>query len=126
MKRGRSSATLSHLFSQGLVASTLLVRESNFVDEVNRQLAILKLPQLPKKFSANGNEVVYAIIDGPIGTSLDTPFFSKVTLQNCGKSISAFGYSVSLMHIPESAVHLAAVAAKAAKRKAAKKVRQNK
>lgn len=121
VKRGRSSATLSHLFSQGLVASTLLVRESNFVDEVNRQLAILKLPQLPKKFSANGNEVVYAIIDGPIGTSLDIPFFSKVTLQNCGKSISAFGYSVSLMHIPESAVHLAAVAAKAAKRKAAKK-----
>ena len=61
------------------------------------------------------------IIDGPAGTPLDIPFFSKVTLQNCGKSISAFGYSVSLMHIPESAVHLAAVAARVAKKKAAKK-----
>jgi uncharacterized protein (TIGR04141 family) len=121
VKRGRSSATLSHLFSQGLVASTLLVRESNFVAEVNKQLATLALPQLPNKFSAHGNEVVYAIIDGPAGTPLDLPFFSKVTLQNCGKSISAFGYSVSLMHIPESAVHLAAVAAKVAKKKAAKK-----
>lgn len=121
VKRGRSSATLSHLFSQGLVASTLLVRESNFVAEVNKQLMALALKPLPSKFSARGNEVVFAIIDGPAGTPLDIPFFSKVTLQNCGKSISAFGYSVSLMHIPESAVHLAAVAARVAKKKAAKK-----
>lgn len=121
VKRGRSSATLSHLFSQGLVASTLLVREPSFVTEVNKRLADWPLKLLPSKFSAVGNELVYAIIDGPAGASLDIPFFSKVTLQNCGKSISAFGYSVSLMHIPESAVHLAGVAAKAAKKKAAKK-----
>lgn len=121
VKRGRSSATLSHLFSQGLVASTLLVRENTFVAEVNKQLAPSAGALLPNKFSARGNEIVYAIIDGPAGTSLDIPFFSKVTLQNCSKSISAFGYSVSLMHIPESAVHLATVAAKAAKKKATKK-----
>ena len=121
VKRGRSSANLSHLFSQGLVASTLLVRESNFVAEVNKQLVNLDLPKLPNKFSAIGNEVVFAIIHGPVGTKLDIPFFSKVTLQNCGKSISAFGYSVSLMHIPESDNHIAAVAAKAAEKKAAKK-----
>lgn len=122
VKRGRSSATLSHLFSQGLVASTLLVREGTFVAEVNKQLATLGLPQLPNRFSAHGNEIVYAIIDGPAGTALDIPFFSKVTLQNCAKSISAFGYSVSLMHIPESAAHLAAVAAKVIKKRATKKV----
>lgn len=121
VKRGRSSATLSHLFSQGLVAATLLVRESDFVNEVNKQLPKSSRLPLPPKFSAIGNEVVYAIIDGPAGTPLDIPFFSKVTLQNCSKSISAFGYSVSLMHIPESAVHLAALAAKAAKKRAAKK-----
>lgn len=121
VKRGRSSATLSHLFSQGLVASTLLVRESNFVTEVNKQLTTLRFTPLPNKFSAGGNEVVYAIIDGPAGTPLDIPFFSKVTLQNCGKSLSAFGYSVSLMHIPESAAHLATVATKVARKKAAKK-----
>lgn len=126
VKRGRSSATLSHLFSQGLVASTLLVRESSFVTEVNKRLATLPIKALPSKFLAAGNEVVYAIINGPAGTPLDLPFFSKVTLQNCGKSISAFGYSVSLMHIPESAAHLAAVAAKVAKKKAAKTTRGKK
>ncbi|USE77555.1 TIGR04141 family sporadically distributed protein [Cupriavidus gilardii] len=111
VKRGRSSATLSHLFSQGLVAATLLVREKNFVVEVNKRLADLGLTQLPNQFSARGSKVVYAIFDGPAGTPLDIPFFSKVTLQHCGKSISAFAYAVSLMHIPESAAHLAAVAA---------------
>ncbi len=121
VKRGRSSANLSHLFSQGLVASTLLVRESNFVAEVNKQLEKLGLTLLPNKFSAVGNEVVFAIIHGAAGTKLDIPFFSKVTLQNCGKSISAFGYSVSLMHIPESSNHIAAVAAKAANKKVEKK-----
>lgn len=121
VKRGRGSATLSHLFSQGLVASTLLVREGKFVDAVNKELARLKLRSLPSKFSAHSHEVVYAIIDGPAGVSLDIPFFSKVTLQNCAKSISAFGYSVSLLHIPESAAHIAAVAAKVAKKKAGKK-----
>lgn len=126
VKRGRSSANLSHLFSQGLVASTLLVRESKFVTEVNRQLVDLGFTPLPNKFSASGNEVVYAIIDGPAGTPLDIPFFSKVTLQNCGKSISAFGYSVCLMHIPESAAHLAAVKSMAAAKKAVNKVRGKK
>lgn len=121
VKRGRSSATLSHLFSQGLVASTLLVREGKFVDAVNKELARLNLSSLPNKFSARGHEVVYAIIDGPAGVSLDIPFFSKVTLQHCAKSISAFGYSVSLLHIPESAAHIAAVADKVAKKKADKK-----
>lgn len=35
VKRGRDSSSLSHLFAQGLVSSTLLVSESNFVREVN-------------------------------------------------------------------------------------------
>lgn len=117
VKRGRSSSTLSHLFAQGLVASTLLVREKNFVNEVNKQLSKLKITPLPVNFSAKGNSIVYAIIDGQAGTTLSIPFFSKVTLQHCGKSISAFGYSVSLMHIPESSAYLARKAKKGATKK---------
>lgn len=120
VKRGRSSATLSHLFAQGLVASTLLVREKSFVKEVNKQLSKLGLSVLPDKFSAIGNEVVFAIVDGKAGTKLDIPFFSKVTLQNCCKSIIAFGYSVSIMHIPESSAHLEKVQLKASKKKTKK------
>lgn len=125
VKRGRSSATLSHLFAQGLVASTLLVREKNFVTEVNKQLSKLGLSVLPNKFSANGNEVVFAIVDGKVGSKLDIPFFSKVTLQNCCKSIVAFGYSVSIMHIPESSAYLAKVQLKA-KEKKIKKISEKK
>lgn len=121
VKRGRSSANLSHLFAQGLVAATLLVREESFTTDVNAQLTNLGLPSLPSPFSARGNNLVYAIIDGPSTSTLDIPFFSKVTLQNCGKTISAFGYSVALMHIPESATYLAAKAKKSAKKKATKK-----
>jgi len=120
VKRGRSSATLSHLFAQGLVASTLLVREKNFVKEVNKQLSKFGLSMLPDKFSATGNEVVFAIVDGKAGAKLDIPFFSKVTLQNCCKSIVAFGYSVSIMHIPESLAHLEKVQLKAKEKKAKK------
>ncbi len=124
VKRGRSSANLSHLFSQGLVAATLLVREQSFVNEVNKQLTTQGLKTLPDKFTASGNEVVYAIVDGPSGASLDIPFFSKVTLQNCGKSIAAFGYTVSLMHIPESTAYLAKLEAKKLEKKSKKNADQ--
>lgn len=120
VKRGRSSATLSHLFAQGSVSSALLVREELFVVEVNKQLLTQKMVALPTKFSSTGSEIVYAIIDGPAGGSLDLPFFSKVNLQNCGKTISAYGFDVSLMHIPESAAYLTSKAAHKATKKAAK------
>lgn len=107
VKRGRSSATLSHLFAQGLVASTLLVKEQEFRKSVNKQFASANFPELPLNFSGAGSEVIFAIIDGVAGMPLDIPFFSKVTLQNCGKTISAFGYKLGIMHIPESAAHIA-------------------
>lgn len=48
-------------------------------------------------------EVVYAIIDGPVGSKLDLPFFSKVNLRICGSMLENYGFAVSLLHIPESA-----------------------
>lgn len=120
VKRGRGSATLSHLFAQGLVASVLMVREREFVKDVNKQLKKQGFSPLPEIFEAKGNDVVYAIIDGDKGSTLDIPFFSKVTLQSCGKTITSYGYGLKILHIPESAAHLAKVAAKAAE-KAAKK-----
>ncbi|MEB7915091.1 hypothetical protein GRW77_13430 [Escherichia coli] len=124
VKRGRSSSSLSHLFSQGYVASTLMVRESGFVIKLNEQLKIKGIAEFHETFEAKGYDVVFAIIDGEIGKELDIPFFSKVTLQNIGKSISSYGYVVKLMHIPESAEYLEKVAEK--KRQAAeeKKAKQ--
>lgn len=122
VKRGRGSSDLSHLFAQGLVASTLLVREPEFVKDVNKQLAKQGFPALSEKFEAKGNDIVYAIIDGENSSSLDIPFFSKVTLQNCGKTITSYGYGIKLLHIPESAAYRVKVAQKAAAKKVENKV----
>jgi uncharacterized protein (TIGR04141 family) len=122
VKRGRGSSTLSHLFAQGFVASTLMVREPGFVKDVNLQLQKQNIADIPEAFEARGNDVVYAIIDGPASDSLDIPFFSKVTLQNYGKTIASYGYQVRLMHIPESAAYLADVAQKVAEKVAKKKM----
>ena len=121
VKRGRGSSNLSHLFAQGLVASTLLVREPEFVKDVNKQLAKQGFPGLPERFEAKGNDIVYAIIDGDNSSSLDIPFFSKVTLQNCGKTIASYGYGIKLLHIPESAAYRVKVAQKVAAKKPKKK-----
>lgn len=129
VKRGRSSSSLSHLFSQGYVASTLMVRESGFVSKLNEQLQVKGITEFPTTFEAKGYDVVFAIIDGAVGKDLDIPFFSKVTLQNIGKSITSYGYVVYLMHIPEAAQYLSKVADKkreAAEKKKAKKSPQKK
>lgn len=120
VKRGRSSANLSHLFAQGLVASSLLVREPDFVKSVNVQLKKQEFAALDTNFTAKGHTVVYAIIDGPAEKPLQLPFFSLVTLQNCGKSLAAYGFKVVIFHIPESAKYLARVAIENAKKKSTK------
>ncbi|NIE84463.1 MULTISPECIES: DUF6119 family protein [unclassified Burkholderia] len=122
VKRGRSSATLSHLFAQGLVSSTLLVSEPGFVAEVNKQLVKQNFAKLPAKPVGSRYEVVFAIIDGPSGAKLDLPFFSKVNLRICGKTLQNYGFTVSLLHIPESAKFLAEVRKRKIKRQASRKV----
>ena len=98
-----------------------MVREAGFIQDVNSQLIAQSINPVPNPFEARGNDVVYAIVDGPASENLDIPFFSKVTLQNYGKTISSYGFQVKLMHIPESAVYLADVAKKAAEKLAKKK-----
>lgn len=122
VKRGRSSAMLSHLFAQGLISSTLLVSEPDFVAEVNKQLTKQKLSKLPPKIDGARYEVVYAIIDGPVGSKLDLPFFSKVNLRICGSMLDNYGFAVSLLHIPESAKFLDETRKEKLKKKAVPKV----
>ena len=129
VKRGRSSANLSHLFAQGLVSSSLLVREPVFVGKVNKQLTGKGFDPLPVKVDGKDHEVVFAIIDGPHTKPIDIPFFSKVNLQQCCGNIRAYGFDVKLLHIPESAAYLAAERVKAtakAKAKATTKAKSKK
>lgn len=108
VKRGRSSASLSHLFAQGLVSSTLLVREPAYAEKVNEQLTKKGFQKLPSTIEGKHYEVIYAIIDGPSTATLDIPFFSKVNLHSCCGNLKAYGFDVRLLHIPESASYLAA------------------
>lgn len=101
-----------------------MVRESGFVSKLNEQLLTKDVLEFPVKFEARGYDVIFAIVDGAKEKDLDIPFFSKVTLQNIGKTISSYGYVVKLMHIPESAEYLEKVTEKKRQAAEAKKAKQ--
>lgn len=100
VKRGKSSSSLSHLFAQGLVSSTLLSSEKLFIDKVNAQLKANGSSALKGPVDGKDYEVVYAIVDGAPGDTLDIPFFSKVNLESTCKRLRLLGYDVKLLHIP--------------------------
>jgi uncharacterized protein (TIGR04141 family) len=120
VKRGRGSASLSHLFNQGLVSCTLLASAPDFVDQVNSQLKKQGAQSVARKFPSADYDLTYCIIDGPAGRPLDIPFFSKVSLLACVRAVRAYGFEVSLMLVPESAVYLAKQATLANAKVAAK------
>lgn len=121
VKRGRDSSSLSHLFAQGLVSSTLLASETDFITEVNKQILAQGGIVLPSKMPTDQYDIVFAIIDGAAGTPLEIPFFSKVNLQNCARSIRAFKFGIKFLHIPESAIYLKKKEVSRIAKKAAKK-----
>lgn len=121
VKRGRSSSSLSHLFAQGLVSCELLIDEPKFVVEVDKQLQGANVDALNGVIKGSDYNVVYVIIDGPKGSPLDIPFFSKVTLEGCAKRLQRYGFSVNLMHVGESS---SVLDKKKAKRKAAREAKK--
>jgi uncharacterized protein (TIGR04141 family) len=105
-KRG-SSATLSHLFSQGLVSAELLARESTF-----RQAARAKVSEIARDYesllpvgrpSANEWEVSFVVITrSHRDTPLTLPFFSLVNLRSAVLRLQDLGYRVSVRRVDES------------------------
>lgn len=122
VKRGKGSASLSHLFAQGLVSSNLMAGEPEFIKKVNEQLAANGATALPGVISGKDYELVYAIIDGEDGKPLDIPFFSKVNLESNSRRIQTLGFDVKLMHITEAP--LTAGNGKQAKSKKSKKTQK--
>ena len=99
MKRGTSSSSLSHLFSQGVVSA-----ESFKVDESFRRKLQMRLPKSANKsiYSVKPKEkqfrVVYAITSDKDG-DLQLPFFSRVTLKNAVKTLDSMGFRVAISKI---------------------------
>jgi uncharacterized protein (TIGR04141 family) len=100
IKRYGASSVLSHLFSQGVVAAEAFLADSEFRGLVNAKLPKafrLADPALP--LDSKQFEVVFGITSKADET-LQLPFFSRVTLRNAHRRLSAMGYRVSLVRIP--------------------------
>jgi uncharacterized protein (TIGR04141 family) len=104
-KRGASS-TLSHLFSQGLVAGELLVREQSFrtgarevVSRVDEQFAEVMPDQRPGR---DEWEIGFAVLTrSQRATPLTLPFFSLVNLRSAVLRLRELGYRVSVRAVSE-------------------------
>lgn len=99
VKHYTSSATLSHLFSQGVVSAEIF-RSS---EEARNKLytnhpGVMPLTNPVVAPKSSDYRVVYAIYDiEALPTKL--PFFSKVNLKNAYNRLQLLGYEVALAHI---------------------------
>lgn len=99
VKYYRSSATLSHLFSQGFVAAESFVADAIFRKSLNEKLpASSKLTNVEVRPDPRNYRVVYAIATSK-KLPEELPFFSKVTLKNALKVLKALDFKVSLSAI---------------------------
>jgi hypothetical protein len=107
VKKRSSSATLSHLFSQGSVSADAFLGDLVVRREIRAKLKKLKknahITLIPtKRPTPAAYEVVYAILakDGaPWPPSL--PFFSAVNLMHHANRIQNLGFKVSLQHVKQ-------------------------
>lgn len=99
VKYYRSSSTLSHLFSQGFVASEAFISDSDFRKRLNEKLPdSTKLKCTDSRPDPSSYRIVYAIATNK-SVPKELPFFSKVTLKNALKNLKALNYKVSVASI---------------------------
>ena len=101
VKRKFSSATLSHLFSQGETSGVLLVDSSSFRAALRKKIQNdpAQFTQLftDAAFRAGDFEIVYAIVGEWQGVGLADrlPFFSKVNLLRRARQLRRTGFRVT-------------------------------
>lgn len=99
-----SSATLSHLFSQGKVSAEILAHNQKQREKINEKISqhsdiftnIIK----NENYLTSDYTIVYAIIyEGTESIEDRLPFFSKVNLKQSVNELKYLGYNVELAHI---------------------------
>ena len=105
VKRRTKSATLSHLFAQGVAAAQTFLRDPGFRDRV-RALPTLdpKVGALftpgPQRPDARGYEVVYAVVArGFARAERSLPFLSQISLCHALDSLEDLGFHVSIAKV---------------------------
>jgi uncharacterized protein (TIGR04141 family) len=106
VKRKTESATLSHLFAQGLISAQAFLNDELFRDEFRATLtkngsnahAALVPPQRP---SSADYEIVYAIITKKVSPDwpASLPFFSQLNLMQHTKLLRGLGYKVTTQQV---------------------------
>lgn len=106
VKKRSSSATLSHLFSQGSVSADLFLNDQTLRTSVRRKLTTLGKAShaalIPVgRPNPSDFEIVYAVIAKPTRGQWppSLPFFSAVNLMHHGSRIEGLGYRLSLQYI---------------------------
>lgn len=99
VKYYRSSATLSHLFSQGVVAAHALLGEQEFREKLNEKLPVhVRFSDPSKRPEASSFQIIFGI--ATLKTlPLELPFFSKVSLKQAVKSLDTLGVRVAIARI---------------------------
>jgi uncharacterized protein (TIGR04141 family) len=99
VKHYSSSATLSHLFSQGVVSAEIFRRSEEARNKLyTEHPGVMPLTNSAIAPKASDYRIVYAIYDiAALPTKL--PFFSKVNLKNAYNRLQLLGYEVALAHI---------------------------
>lgn len=108
VKRKTRSATLSHLFAQGLVSAEAFHWDEDFRKGAKSEVAAVR-PTLARLIP-NGRpkppdfEIVYAIVTRMPANRWPSglPFFSQLNLVNAADRLVRYGFNVSLLRIAES------------------------
>ena len=114
-RKGNSSGSISHLWSQGVVSAEAFVSDADFRKKLRKKVKDLGggfeagLPKAGEKVVRDDFKVVYGIMRQPYADgTLGLPFFSKVSLQTAASRIGQFGIPVALELIQKPASDKAA------------------
>jgi uncharacterized protein (TIGR04141 family) len=100
VKYYRSSATLSHLFAQGMVSGEVFVKYEDFRRKLNEKLPkSIRLSDVSAIPNSRDFRIVYAIATNK-DLPKELPFFSKISLKNAALSLQTLGYKVAIAKIP--------------------------
>lgn len=108
LKRKIRSATLSHLFAQGLISGMVFAQDAGFQEKVKEKINgqyenhFKKIIDNGEKINPRNYEVVFGVISKPNPDWPESlPFFSQLNLRQHRRQLELLGYKVSLQLIEE-------------------------
>ncbi len=99
LKPYSGSATLSHLFNQGLISTELFFSDSEFEKKANKKILEMGGGEKFEIADKNDIQVVFGIISKGTDQLPKIPFFSKVSFNHVKKRLNAFNVKVSVKNI---------------------------